>query len=113
MELPDEGVQRAWRAARRATKALNEPMDATEQARTRLAQCQVEGRPRRRVRNSPRRADAGHRPRQGLPRSKSRVPRPPSLSNSLAYWEGGKACPSSWTTPSTSRASPSPRRSSR
>ena len=32
-ELPDEAVQRAWAAARRATKALNEALAATEQAR--------------------------------------------------------------------------------
>ena len=39
-ELPDEAVQRAWGAARRATKALNEAMGATEQAREWLRQCQ-------------------------------------------------------------------------
>ncbi|CAK0841707.1 unnamed protein product [Prorocentrum cordatum] len=37
-ELPDEAAQLAWGAARRATKALNEAIDATEQARSWLAQ---------------------------------------------------------------------------
>ncbi|CAK0821905.1 unnamed protein product, partial [Prorocentrum cordatum] len=40
-ELPDEAVQRAWGAARRATKAPNEALDATEGARAWLAKCQA------------------------------------------------------------------------
>ncbi|CAK0790610.1 unnamed protein product, partial [Prorocentrum cordatum] len=40
-ELPDEAAQRAWGAARRATKALNEALDATEGARAWLAKCQA------------------------------------------------------------------------
>ncbi|CAK0881488.1 unnamed protein product, partial [Prorocentrum cordatum] len=40
-ELPDEAAQRAWGAARRATKALNEALDATEGACAWLAKCQA------------------------------------------------------------------------